>query len=123
VIFQADLSPNSSFPIPFAGGPLLSFNGGNQSIAANYFLNSGSESRVTSFGPQTYTSAAWQWDLSSFGDTITLISIVNPYSVHTSVAGFRIDSGSVFTAAIPEPSALGICGLTSGLALLRRRRI
>ena len=122
VVFQADLSPNPDFPLPFSGGPLLSFNGGSQSIAASYFLIQGSENRVTSFGPQTYTGAAWQWDLSGYGETINSISILQPYSVHTAVAGLRIDSGSTFAQVIPEPSALGLCGLAAGLMAFRRQR-
>lgn len=121
VIFQADLASNPAFSIPFSGGPLLSFNGGSQNIPANWFVNSGSENRVTSFGPQTYTGAAWQWNLSGYGETITSISIVNPYSVHTSVAGMRVDSAASFVTAIPEPSALSLCGL-AGLLAFRRRR-
>ncbi|MES2476120.1 MAG: hypothetical protein V4640_10080 [Verrucomicrobiota bacterium] len=121
VIFQVDLASNPAFPIPFSGGALLSFNGGSQNIPANWFLDSGSENRVTSFGPQTYTGAAWQWNLSAYGETITSISIVNPYSVHTSVAGMRVDSAAAFVAAIPEPSAISLCGL-AGLMAFRRRR-
>ncbi len=59
VIFQADLAVNPAFLLPFSGGPLLSFNGGTQNIAATWFANNGSELRTTSFGDQTYTGAAW----------------------------------------------------------------
>ncbi len=122
VLFQADIASNPEFSIPFSGGPLLSFNGGSQNLAASYFANNGSEDRVTSFGNQTYTGAAWQWDLSAYGDTINSISIVNPYSVHTSVSGLRVDAaGGAFTAAIPEPSMILLCGLAGGLGFVRRR--
>ncbi len=122
VIFQADVAPNPDFAIPFSGGPLLSFNGGSQNIAADYFANNGSEFRTTTFGPQTYIGAAWQWDLSAFGDTITSVSILSPYSVHTSVAGLRVDTAAAMTSPIPEPSVIGLSGLACGLAVLRRRR-
>ena len=123
VVYQADLAPNPDFPIPFSGGPLLSFNGGSQNIAAGYFAVQGSETRTTTFGIQTYTGASWQWDLTSYGETISSISILHPYSVHTAVAGLRIDSGNTFTTAvIPEPSAIGLCGLAAGLVIFRRKR-
>lgn len=122
-VYQADLSPNSEFPIPFSVGPLLSFNGGAQNIVAGYFMIQGSEIRTTTMGVQTYTGAAWQWDLTSYGETINSISILHPYSVHTAVAGLRIDSGSTFTAVvIPEPSAVSLCSLAAGLVIFRRKR-
>jgi PEP-CTERM motif len=122
VVFQADLAPNPDFPIPFSGGPLLSFNGGSQNIAASYFQIQGSESRITSFGPQTYSGAAWQWDLSGYSEVINSVSIVQPFSVHTAVAGMRIDGGGTFTSVIPEPSAVGLAGLAAGLLAFRRQR-
>ncbi|NJR42290.1 MAG: hypothetical protein HC767_06155 [Akkermansiaceae bacterium] len=71
VIFQADLSYNSSFSFPFSGGPILSFNGGAQNIVPSLFGVSGSENRITSFGPQTYTGAVWQWDLTGYAEILT----------------------------------------------------
>ncbi len=124
VIFQVDASINTTFAFPFSGGPLLSFNGGAQNIAASYFSLNGTENRVTSFGPQTYTGGAWQWDLSGVTDTITSVMVMSPFSVHTSVSGQRIDaSGSFSVMPIPEPSAMGLIGLSGGLWLARRRRI
>jgi hypothetical protein len=124
IIFQADASINSDFAFPFSGGPRLSFNGGTQSIAASYFTITGTENRVTSFGPQTYTGASWQWDLSGVTDTINSVSIMSPFSVHTSISGERIDSsGSFSVMPIPEPSAVGLIALSGGLWLTRRRRI
>jgi hypothetical protein len=124
IIFQVDAAINSDFAFPFSGGPLLSFNGSTQNIAASYFAITGTENRVTSFGPQTYTGASWQWDLSGVTDTIDSVLIVSPFSVHTSVSGERIDSSSSFSVMpIPEPSAVGLIALSSSLWLARRRRI
>lgn len=122
VIFQADLAPNPDFPLPFSGGPLLSFNGGTQNLAASYFQILGTESRMTSFGPQTYSGAAWQWDLSGLGETINSVSVRQPFSVHTTVAGLRIDSGSSFVQMIPEPSSALLASLAAVALACRRRR-
>jgi hypothetical protein len=122
VVFQADLAPNPEFPIPFSGGPVLSFNGGAQNLVASYFKVLGTENRLTSFGPQTYTGAAWQWDLSGLGETINSVSVVHPYSVHTAVAGLRIDTGSSFLQVIPEPSSTLLASLAAGVLACRRKR-
>ena len=122
VIFQADLAPNPEFPLPFSGGPLLSFNGGAQNLAASYFQILGTEIRNTSFGLQTYSGAAWQWDLSGLGETINSVSVRQPFSVHTTVAGLRIDSGSSFLQAVPEPSSAILASLAAVAIACRRRR-
>ncbi|NJM39190.1 MAG: hypothetical protein HC845_15810 [Akkermansiaceae bacterium] len=106
VVFQADLAFNTAFSFPFSGGPLLSYNGGAQNILPMQHGVTGTESRVTSFGTLNYTGAAWQWDLSGVSDEITSISIISPFSVHTSVAAQQIDLGASFAAlSIPEPSS------------------
>ena len=115
VVFQIDL-------VEGPGSLLLSFNGGSQKLAANLFLNNGQEARNTIFGPQTYTGASWQWDLSALGDNITSVSISIPLVTHSSVAGFRVDSAGSYTGAIPEPSAVTLCGMAGLLAFRRRRR-
>jgi hypothetical protein len=123
IIFQVDAAINPDFSFPFSGGPLLSFNGGAQHIVAGYFGITGTESRVTSFGPQTYTGGAWQWDLSGVTDTISSVSIMSPFSVHTSVSGERIDAGGSFSVMpIPESSAAALIALSGGLWLTHRRR-
>lgn len=122
VVFQADLAPNPDFPIPFSGGPLLSFNGGMQNLVASYFMIQGTETRNTTMGPQTYSGAAWQWNLSGLGETINSVSVLHPYSVHTTVAGLRIDSGSSFLQMIPEPSSGLLAGLAAGVMACRRQR-
>ncbi len=121
VVFQIDLVEGPGSLLMTTNGPLLSFNGGSQNLAANLFLNNGQEARTTVFGPQTYTGASWQWDLSALGDTITSVSIFIPLVKHSSVAGFQVDSAGTYTGAIPEPSAVTLCGL-AGLLVLRRRR-
>lgn len=121
VIFQADVTLSSRLPI--GGGPLLSFNGGAQNIAADYFANNGTEIRsIPLFGPLEYTGAAWQWDLSGYGNTITSVTIVNPYSSLGVVVGLRVDTAAAMTTPIPEPTVVGLTALAGGLAFLLRRR-
>lgn len=120
VIIQLDEAVNAAYPMP-TGGPLLSFNGGSQNITAGYFATVGLETRTTVMGDQSYTGDAWQWDLSAYGDDIRSVSIVVPLSVHTSVAAIRVDSAGIYTQAIPEPSAVTLCGLAGLLAFCRRR--
>ncbi len=120
VLIQLDEAVNAAFPMP-AGGPLLSFNGGSQNIAANYFAVVGSEIRSTVMGNETYNGDAWQWDLSGYGETINSVTIVVPLTEHTSVVAMRVDTAATYTQVVPEPSVAALCGL-AGLLAFRRRR-
>ncbi|BCU78172.1 hypothetical protein llg_28870 [Luteolibacter sp. LG18] len=121
-VFQVDIAMNPAYTLPYGTGPLLSYNGGTQNLAASLFTTNGTENRNTSFGPMTYTGGAWQWDLSSIGEEITSLTITMPVSVHSSISAARIDSGSSNLAVVPEPSMGFLALLGGGMLVARRRR-
>lgn len=101
----------------------LSLNGGSQNLTADftakqYFAPGG-------MGGGTVDDYAWQWDLSSFGGTITDYTITfsaPPSTVIYSSAPLTIDAGNTFAQVIPEPSValLGFAALA--FTGIRRRR-
>ncbi|MFD0894141.1 PEP-CTERM sorting domain-containing protein [Luteolibacter ambystomatis] len=121
-VFQVDIAMNPSYTLPYGTGPLLSYNGGSQNLAASLFTTNGTELRNTSFGPMNYVGGAWQWDLSGITENISSITITMPVSVHSSISAARIDSGSSNLAVVPEPSMMGLALLGGGLLVARRRR-
>jgi len=109
---------------------LLSFNGGNQNIAATW---SGQTSLVSPVyvpsmgGTVDFSVYTWQWDLSGFGENITSVTIsVNP-PIHTSTSAGSLEIGgaahpeAVFTA-VPEPSTWLLLGLGLGVVVVFRHR-
>ncbi|MGC4013843.1 MAG: PEP-CTERM sorting domain-containing protein [Luteolibacter sp.] len=116
-LLQLDIA--ASGVLPYGTGPLLSYNGGSQELAATYFGTNGTETR----GGFNYTGAAWQWDLSGIADTVTSITITVPVQMHSAISAAQIDSGSSNLAVVPEPSMMGLTLLGGGLLVARRRRV
>lgn len=105
IVFQGNISSD------FNAAPVLNLNGGAQAILPVF-------SSVAAAG--TYPDRAWQWDLSSFGSAINSYEIL--FEGHVAITSLKIDTGSSFAQAIPEPST-GLLGAAAlGLAFIRRRR-
>jgi PEP-CTERM motif len=123
VVFQLELSPNPDYAFPYSGGPLLTITttSGSVQLAASWFAATGSETLTTSMGSTTYTAYSWQWDLSSYADTITSVSITAPISIHSSTIGAQIDTSSSMLQVVPEPSSALLSCLALGFAWRRRR--
>lgn len=102
IIFQGNISAD------FA--PVLNINGGSQALVPAF-------SAVAAAG--TYPDRAWQWDLSSAG-SITSYEIL--FEGHVAITSLKIDTGSQYTALIPEPSTSLLGAAAMGLAFIRRRR-
>lgn len=90
----------------------LSYNGGAQALAPDYFAEG-------SYGG-TYDTRAFQWDLSAAG-TITDYTITFVNEAHTAWSRVELATGDSMFQAIPEPSTL-LLSLGSSLLLARRRR-
>lgn len=105
VVFQGSISD------VFDGMPVLSYNGGSQSIVAG-FSNS-----VLGAG---YPERAWQWDLSGIPEPITSYEIL--FSGHFAATSLAVATGSVFTQVIPEPSGALLGAVALFISLLRRSR-
>ncbi len=107
-----------------ANGASLDFNGGDQSVAPTSAVLLSSGSVTTAFGSASQYVWAYQWDLTT-GGTINAFTITwAAPAQHTMVFGARLDQGSVYSSAIPEPASFAaVAGLgVLGLAATRRRR-
>ena len=127
VVLQLQWGLNTEYALTDS---LLSFNGGSQNIAATW---SGQSSLISPVyvpsmgGTVDFSVYTWQWDLSSFGEDITSVTIsVNP-NIHTSTSagslevGGGVHSEAVFTA-VPEPSTWLLLGVGCGVLLVFRNR-
>lgn len=123
--FQFEASVNDSFDWPFDGGPTLTLDltSGLETVLPVASAAGSSETRAT-FGELEYTAYAWQWDLSSYAEEITAVTVNAPISAHSSVMAARIDVGDGFSAVglVPEPSSSVLCLATITLLALRRKR-
>lgn len=106
-----------------SSAPVLHYNGGSQSLAADLFTTVAGNYVANGFnGPYQTSNFAWQWDLSAIPD-ITSYEIVwgSAAADHLSMFDLTISAGETFVQAVPEPSSLVMVSLAS-LALFRRRR-
>lgn len=97
----------------------LDINGGDQNIAPtdSALLFSGGVN--TSFGPATKYIWAFQWDLSAFGPISSFSASWTTAEPHNLTFGARVDQGSEYVEAVPEPStclllAIGLVAVTAG---------
>lgn len=108
-----------------ASGATLSFNGGTQTLTADFATLLFSGDVTTAFGPATQYVWAYQWDLTSLGTINDFAITWTTAEAHNLTFGARLDQSDTFSvAAIPEPSAYAaLVGLgTLVLAAGRRRR-
>jgi len=104
--------------------PLLSYNGGAQNLPATYAaithqIQNDTYDTPTGEEPVYINTHLLQWDLSSVAEPITEFSISFSGVQHAQVYAMRLDQSDTFSV-VPEPAALGLCGI--GMLLLRRRR-
>lgn len=124
VIVQIDLGDGS--PGAFQSAPVLNYNGGSQSLTAN-FTNTGPGGFSGGFGgpPSPTTLHGFQWDLSSVRSAISSYAILWTSDTFSTTYEIRLDSSDTTSpnrlSAIPETSStMGILTLI-GWAFLRRR--
>lgn len=106
----------------FLAAPVLHFNGGSQSLVAQFALSqSGAFSGNGPVGPFTSQLQSFQWDLTGVVEPVTEYRIVWTGGEHQSVFTMALDEGDSFIQVIPEPSSVAftLCGL---LLAIRRRR-
>lgn len=114
IVFQADLGS------PFAGVPLLSYNGGSQMLAPD-FSGTSIGDYLSGFGGALTptTNYLWQWDLQGLG--VTDYSISFSTAPHGTIYELALDTGDTFAQVVPEPS-VALLGAASLMLLGRRRR-
>lgn len=125
VIFQFDAGLQDDWTNYVA---TLSYNGGSQSLTADYTaLTNGSF--TNEFGGETIYSSniLFQWDLSSIGDTISEYVISYDVAAHTQTYALQLDSSEAILAGsvIPEASNFALLAGIAAIAgcVTRRRRI
>ncbi|WP_367872217.1 hypothetical protein [Luteolibacter sp. Populi] len=105
VVFQLDATWDPATTFPFNGGPKLSFNDGNQQLAATLPMivdgtrvvdNETGIPEMEGIDSFAYRGITWQWDLSAVAGGVNNVSIQMPFANHTSVVGARIDIASAF---------------------------
>lgn len=104
-----------------AAAPSLSFNGGTQSLPADFSAVTPGTVNIPGFGDTAVFQ--YQWDLSGLGEAVSSYDIVFTGAPHLSQFALQLDAGGTFAAVIPEPSALVLAGgslLLLGLMMRRR---
>lgn len=105
VVFQLDATWDPAVPFPFNGGPKLSYNDGNQQLAATLPMivdgtrvvdNNTGIPEMEGIDSFAYRGITWQWDLSAIAGGVNKVKIQMPFANHTSVVGARIDVASAF---------------------------
>ncbi|MPS49859.1 PEP-CTERM sorting domain-containing protein [Methylobacillus sp.] len=126
IVFQSHVNPGGNYELGGAGGidaaiseVFLSFNGGNQLLAATSFSLTNAIDNPGSpfYNPDSPILEAaigyFTWDLSGISDPITSYSISFGTHAHSSIIAFQVDQ---IAAAVPEPSAYAL--MLGGLALV-----
>ncbi|MFD2255160.1 hypothetical protein ACFSSA_00600 [Luteolibacter algae] len=117
IIFQADLGS------AFGSDPVLSFNGGAQSIAASHTgTSTGNFSGGFGGPPVPSTNYAWQWDLSSAPENISSYTIEWTTAPHGTIYQLDLAVADSFTQVVPEPAAPLLALLSFSLLSFKRRR-
>lgn len=91
----------------------LNYNGGTQSLAADYFL-------ISDNVAPAYDDYVWQWDLSGIGNPITSYEVV--FGGHIAMTSLQVKVGDTFVQVIPEPSIAVLVAGAGLLTSIRRRR-
>lgn len=125
VMFQIQVSSWTSIGNPFPSGspyPLLSYNGGAQNLWSNNLALLYRGEFSNEYGTGITDVWAFQWDLRDIPEEITSFTFTWSVTNHAQQYQMRVDQGSEYVQAVPEPSTLGLFGLGAvGLAFLRRR--
>jgi hypothetical protein len=118
IVFQLDVGA------AIAVSPVLHYNGGTQSLLAQYSLSmNGLYTASSPGGPVASTNHAWQWDLGAIAEPITSYQIVWGSLNNNHLTQFEINvaAGDTFAQVIPETSSAFLATFAA-LGLLRRRR-
>lgn len=128
VVFQVQIAEAWGYDLFSGIGPVLSYNGGTQRLAATYSNTMASVFNGTFTTPLGEEDLfinlqGFQWDLNSISDPITSFSIEFSAVQHAQIYGMRLDqTDAVYgSAVVPEPATSAALGLGAA-ALLRRKK-
>ena len=125
VVFQIQIGEAWTFDFLDEALPTLSYNGGDQQLAATTTLiterfYNGTVDMPT--GPEDVFINTYmlQWDLTGVAEPITDFSVEFTAVQHAQLYGLQLDQSDVYTP-VPTPGALA-CAAAAGLIATRRRR-
>lgn len=126
VVFQIEIVQAYGYDFYNNVLPTLSYNGGNQKIAADYNAILGQYQNGTfetpdGIQPLYVTLYGLQWDLSGITTPITSVEITWTTVQHSVIYSAQLDQSSTFTQVVPEPSTYALIGLGLGALLFMRR--
>ncbi len=118
VVFQIDLGAGSD---AFNADPVLNYNGGSQSLAADFTATA--DGRFTSTNPNDPSETGlttiyqYQWDFSGVTtEPVTEYQLLWTTGGHAQTYAMQVDVGDTFAQVVPEPTSLllmlgGVLGL------------
>lgn len=126
VIFQIDLGPGDGL-VAFDQAPTLNFNGGTQTLAADFTSTAVGNFAFTNFNnpAETGTTTIWQyqWDLSGEVANVTDFELLWNTHTHAQIYEIRTHIGDSYAQVIPEPaSVLIVLGASTAMLTSRRSR-
>ncbi len=128
LVLQIQIGEASTYDLWNDAGAVLSYNGGSQSVTAN-FRSLFAQQFIGTVNMPTGTENlynnlhAFQWDLSSIAEPITDFSISFSGAQHAQVYGLQLDQSSqVYTDAVPEPATMTVLAFGAMAAFARRRK-
>ena len=126
VVFQLQIGEAQTFDLFNGLMPVLSYNGGSQSLAAtsNHLIDqyfNGTVQMPTGPEPLYNNTYLLQWDLSSVAGPITDFTITFSGVQHSQVYSMALHQSDVYTP-VPSPATVAAFGLGGMITMLRARR-
>lgn len=123
VVFQIEIEGVGANWSDVFSGLSLNYNGGTQSLAANFFQEVSAINTGTMFGePATRFTLAFQWDLSAVVDPITAFDFQWTAAEHSLTYNLQVNQGDTMVQVVPEPTTCVLLALSAAGFVVWKRR-